>query len=136
MMTLEKILNIITEYDALWELTKEKIKILQKFDKTYNTANGIEDIIYDDKSVMYEGGSVMVTYDTSCRGCYDSDSFEFPLIWLTKTEEELKELIGDKQQKEEELKRQKEEERKRKEKEEEEKRQRELYMRLKEKFEP
>lgn len=129
MVTLEKILNIIAEYDALKELAKHTVKTLQRFSNDYNTAKGIERVWFDEKDVN-------VVCDDRCCGSYDTYTIEFPLEWLTKTEKELKIIVGDKQQKEEELRKQKEEEMKRKAKEEEEKRQRELYMRLKEKFEP
>lgn len=128
-MTLEKILNTIAEYEALKELVEHTVTSLQKFSNDYNTAKGIEQIWFDEKEVA-------IVCDDSCCGSYSTHTVEFPLEWLTKTEEELKEIIGDKKQKEEQLRKQKEEERQRKEKEEEEKKQRELYMRLKAKFEP
>jgi len=124
----EQIDAVIENYGRLIALVKEKIKVIHKFDSQYNTNHGIEEIVFEDDSVY-------VRYDDTCRGCYDSSSFSFPLSYLTVQDDELKDIvIAAKELRIEQEKRAKEE-RQQKDKEDSEKRDREQYKRLKKKFE-
>lgn len=86
-MNIEQINKIISDYNQLIEQVKITVWKLEKLDYgEYNTARGIETIdFYDDK--------ILVNCDDSYSGCKDYISFEFPTIWLTKSDEELKELV-------------------------------------------
>ena len=79
----EEILKIINNYNELIELAKKKIEVLEIIDKgRFNTSKGIEKVsFYDDM--------VDVICDDSCRGCYDSLSFSFPIYYLSLTDDEL-----------------------------------------------
>ncbi len=127
-MNLEQIEEIITNYDKLLDLTKSKIGVMEKLDPQYNTARGIEEISFD-------GDVVCVKCDDSCRGCYDSLSFTFPIAWLSKTDEELGELIMIQRELKAEKERKAKEEKQFKEKKEAEQRELEQYQKLKAKFE-
>jgi len=123
-MNLEQINEIIANYDKLYALAESKIEVIEKLDSQYNTARGIEEISFD-------GDVVWVKCDDSCKGCYDSLSFTFPIAWLSKTDAELEELVVIQR----ELKSEKERKAKEKEKKEAEQRELEQYQRLKAKFE-
>ena len=127
-MNLEQINEIIANYDKLYALAKSKIEVIEKLDSQYNTARGIEDIsFYDDV--------VGVTCDDTCMGCYDSLSFTFPIVWLSKTDAELWELVVVQREFKVEKERKAKEEKQLKEKKEAEQRELEQYQRLKAKFE-
>ncbi len=127
-MNLEQINEIITNYDKLYALAKSKIKVIEKLDSQYNTARGIEEISFD-------GDSVWVMCDDSCMGCCDSLSFTFPIVWLSKTDAELEELVVIARELKMEKERKAKKEKKLKEKKEAEQRELEQYQRLKAKFE-
>jgi len=129
METLEQIKKVITDYDKLVVLAKYKTKIMEELDDKFNTARGIEKISFDGEGLVY------VTCDDSCRGCYDSKSFSFPLYYLSLNDGELKSVVE-----KEKIKRVEEEQAKKKQnelKEQQEKENLELqqYQRLKKKFE-
>lgn len=127
-MNLEQIKEIIYNYEKLYELASEKIKIIEKLDAEYTTSRGIEDIsFYDDV--------VSVTCDDTCRGCYDTRYFNFPIAWLSKTDAELEELVVVQKELKAEKERKRKEEKQLKEKKEAEQRELEQYQRLKAKFE-
>lgn len=129
MYNLELIRQVIDLYEGLLYQAKSQITILEKLDyEKYNTCRGIEEITFD-------GDLVNVKCDDSCRGCYDTHYFDFPLSWLDKSEEELSVIIKEAREKEEEAKRKAQEEKKAKEEKEREQREMETYLRLKEKFE-
>lgn len=127
-MNLEQINEIIANYDKLYALAKYKIEVIEKFDSQYNTARGIEEISFD-------GDVVWVKCDDSCRGCYDSLSFTFPIAWLSKTDAELEEFVVIQRELKAEKERKAKEEKQLKEKKEAEQRELEQYKRLKAKFE-
>jgi hypothetical protein len=90
-MNREEIDNIISKYEELIILANAKIKIIESLDDEYYTSRGIEDIsFYND--------TVSVRCDDTCRGCYDSFTFNLPIDWLTKTEFELKDIIAQKKE--------------------------------------
>jgi len=123
-MKIDQINNIINDYDKLVDLTVLKIKVIEKLDNHYYTGRRIED-------VSFYSDSVSVRCDDSAMGCYDSLSFSFPIIWLTKTDSELEELVTT----EKELRIKAKEELHLKQKEEQEQRELERYLKLKEKYE-
>ena len=127
-MNIEYINEIIANYDKLYALAEYKIKVIEQLDDQYHTARGIEKISFD-------GDIVWVQCDDSCRGCYDSLSFEFPIAWLSKTDAELEELVVIERELKAEKKRKDKEEKQLKEKKESEQRELEQYQRLKAKFE-
>lgn len=127
-MNLEQINNIIRDYDKLVALAKSKIEVIERLDYQYNTARGIEEISFD-------GDVVWVKCDDSCRGCYDSLSFTFPIAWLSKTDDELNELVVTARELKAKKERKAKEEKQLKEKKEAEQRELEQYQRLKAKFE-
>ena len=102
---------------------------MEELDNQFNTARGIEDISFD------EEGSVYVRCDDSCRGCYDSTSFSFPLNYLSLNDDELKSVIEQAKAKRIEEERVKKEQKELKEQQDKEKRELEQYKKLKEKFE-
>lgn len=85
-MNIEQINEIIANYDKLCALAKSKIEVIEKFDSQYNTARGIEEI-------TFYGDVVWVKRDDSCRGCYNSSLFTFPIAWLSKTDAELEDIV-------------------------------------------
>jgi hypothetical protein len=127
-MNIEEINGIISNYDKLVALTESKIKVIEKLDKQYNTARGIEEISF----VMDD---VLVKCDDSCRGCYDSSFFTFPIVWLSKTDAEVEELVITAKELKDEKERKVKKEKQLKEKKEVEQRELEQYKRLKAKFE-
>lgn len=127
-MNLEQINEIITNYKKLLALTESKIKILENLDSQYNTARYIEEITFEDNFVN-------VKCNASCRGYYDTQYFSFPILWLTKTDEELEELIVTERELRKEKERKEKEENRLKEEKEVEQREFEQYQRLKFKFE-
>ena len=128
MKTLEEIKEVINNYDKLIVLAKAKIKIMKEIDSNYNTAKGIEEISFDDEIVY-------VQCDNSCRGCYDSMDFSFPLNYLSLNDDELKKSVE--QEKTNRLAEEAAEKERKKLKEEQDKEKREFeqYQKLKEKFE-
>jgi hypothetical protein len=127
-MNIEEINEVIAKYDKLIELANAKAKFLEGLDDKYHTSRRIEDIsLYD--------GIVDVTCDNSFRGCHDTIHFSFPVAWLTKTDDELIELVIAEKKRREENARKVQEEKQLREKEEKEKREREKYEQLKKKFE-
>lgn len=127
-MKLEQIKDIIDNYEKLYQLATSKIEVLEKLDSHYSTLRGIENIsFYDDV--------VSVSCDNSCMGCYDTHSFSFPIIWLSKTDSELEEIVIIQKEFNAENKRKLKEEKELKEKQEKEQRQLEQYQLLKAKFE-
>lgn len=127
-MKLEEINEIVSNYYKLVVLAKEKIKIIEEFDSQYCTARGIEEI-------SFESDYVNVKCDNSCRGCYDTLYFSFPISFLTKNEDELKNIVIYDKELRLEKERKAKEESKLKEKQDAEQRDLEQYKRLKEKFE-
>lgn len=83
MENLEQIKEVINNYDNLITLVKAKIKVIEKIDIKYNTSRGIEGICFSSDN------KVSVTCDDSFMGCYDSLSFNFPLEYLTLSDDEL-----------------------------------------------
>lgn len=127
-MKLEQIKDIIDNYEKLNQLASLKIEVLEKLDSSYSTLRGIENIsFYDDV--------VRVSCDNSFRSCYDTHSFFFPIIWLSKTDAELEEIVIIQKELNAENKRKLKEEKELKEKQEKEQRQLEQYQLLKAKFE-
>lgn len=127
-MNLEQINEIISNYDKLVVLAKEKIKFLESLDSQYRTARGIE-------SISFENEYVEVKCDDSCRGCYDTYYFSFPILFLSKSNEELEQIIIDLREVKEERERRQKEAEKRKQEDAKEKSDFTLYQKLKEKFE-
>jgi hypothetical protein len=86
-MNIEQINKIISDYNQLIIQVKRTIWKLEKLDRgEYNTARGIETIDFNDNTIL-------VTCNDSYSGCMDYTCFEFPIIWITKTDEELTELV-------------------------------------------
>lgn len=127
-MNIEQINSIISNYNDLVTLAKLKIEVIEKLDNQYNTAKGIEKISFD-------GDFVWVECDDSSMGWYDSLSFTFPIIWLSKTDAELEQLVIIARELKAEKERKNKEEKQFKEKEEAEQRELKQYQRLKAKFE-
>jgi len=87
MKNLKQIKSTLKDYEEIISLAKEKIKILEEiYPSMFNTAKGIEDINFYDETVH-------VTCDDSCRGCYDSTSFKFPLNYLTLSDNDLRYVV-------------------------------------------
>lgn len=128
MKNIEQIKEIISNYDKLIELAKNKISIMEDIDDKYNTARGIETINF------YGENDVSVSCDDSCMGCYDTLGFSFPLSYLALSDDELKEVVLKAKQEREKAELIKEEQQKEKEKQEKEKRELALYNSLKQKF--
>lgn len=127
-MNLERINEIVDNYYELYDLAKAKIDVLEKIDDYYYTARGVEEISFDSDLVY-------VKCDDTCMGCYDSLSFTFPIIWLSKTNTELEELVIIDRNLRLEIARKAKELKISNEKKEKEKRDFEQYQKLKEKFE-
>jgi len=127
-MTKEEIELVIINYDKLIKLAKEKINVIQELDNKYNTARGIEEI-------SFEGNMVYVKCDDSCRGCYDSLYFNFPIDYLSIDNQELQKIVINAKELEIESKRIAEEEKQLKEKQATALRELEQYRKLKAKFE-
>lgn len=107
-MNIEEINDVIKKYNILYEYAENTIQIMGILDEKYKTSKGIEQITFDEDTVN-------VVCDDTCRGCYDTFSFSFPIIWLTLNNEQLKSVIttlreieNDKKAHEEELKKQQE----------------------------
>lgn len=128
-MTQEQIKEVITNYDKLIELVKSKVAIMSEIDNKYHTARGIESIDF------YSDDDVSVTYDDSCRGCYDSSSFSFPLHYLSIADEDLKLVVQTVLTERLEEERIKKELNQKKEQVDKEQKERQQYLKLKEKFE-
>jgi predicted Fe-S protein YdhL (DUF1289 family) len=127
-MELKEIKEIVNNYEKLYQLATEKIKVIEKLDSEYTTSRGIEDIsFYDDV--------VSVTCDDTCLGCYDTRSFNFPIAWLSKTDAELEEIVAIHRELKAEKERKAKEEKQLKKKKEAEQREFEQYKRLRAKFE-
>jgi len=129
MENLEQIKEVISNYDKLIALAKTKIKIMEEIDDKYNTARGIESIEF------YNDNDVSVSCDDTCRGCYDSLSFSFPLSYLSLNDDELKIAVAEGKSKRDEEERLKKEEKELKEQKDKEQRELEQYKKLKQKFE-
>lgn len=127
-MDSKKIVEIISNYDELIELTNLKIKVISKYDSYYNTRRGIE-------SIKFGPDDVNVVYDDTCMGCYDSGSFSFPIKWLSKSDEDLEQIVILNKELRLEKKRLKEEEKKKELKEKRDEKEKADYERLKKKFE-
>lgn len=79
----EQIINTIEQYHTLLEYTEKVINRLEALSpKLYTTSRGVEKIQFDKHLVW-------VTCDDTCRGCYDSYSFSFPISYLSMTDEQL-----------------------------------------------
>lgn len=88
-MKIEKIKSTLKNYNDLINYAKSKIGIMGELDDIYRTGNyGIEEI-----SFSKDSDTVYVKCDDSSFGCYDSFSFNFPVEWLTKSNNELKEIV-------------------------------------------
>jgi len=128
-MKAQEIQEIITNYNALEQHTEKVIEKLGKLDSNmYGTARGIEEINF------YET-EVSVQCDNSWRGCPDTHYFDFPISFLSMSDEELeKAVIAERERREEEerLKKERIREESRLKHEQQEKLQ---YERLKKKFE-
>lgn len=85
-MNIQQIKEIISNYNKLHELAKSKINVIGNLDRLYSTARGIEQISFDDETVY-------VVCDDSCMGDHDHYYFNFPVDWLSKTDEELVEIV-------------------------------------------
>lgn len=86
-MNIEQINKIISDYEALNDLVKSKVAVLEKLDRDeYDTARGIE-------TIEFEGDSVYVRCDDSSWGSQDYTSFKFPIIWLTQPDEAMVEQV-------------------------------------------
>lgn len=85
-MNLEKINEIINNYNKLQSLVETKIEFIKKLNSQYSTKKGIEEISFDEENVL-------VKCDDSCRGCYSYFLFTFPIIWLSKPDDELEKLV-------------------------------------------
>lgn len=82
-MNIEQIKKIISDCEALNDLVKSKVAVLEKLDRDeYSTAKGIE-------TIEFENDHVYVQCDASSWGSQDYTSFEFPIIWLTQPDEEM-----------------------------------------------
>jgi len=128
METLEQINEVIKNYNDLQALVEEKVAILEIIDNKYNTAKGIEEIKFEDDNVY-------VTCDNTCMGCYDSLSFSFPLVYLTLSDEKLKEVAKADMLNRIEKQRIENEQKDLKEKQKTEEYEKEQYLKLKAKFE-
>ena len=87
-MELNEINKIIADYDNLIKIVESKVVVLEKLDFKYCTARGIDDI-------FFENDRVCVRCDNSFMGCADTLYFDFPIQWLTKSDDELKQLVID-----------------------------------------
>lgn len=88
METLEQIQETVKKYNDLIVLIKEKIKVAAKADqRLYNTHRGIESITFEQDGNGVD--KVWVVCDDSFRGSYDTESFWFPLSYVTLSDDEL-----------------------------------------------
>lgn len=127
-MELKEIKEVVNNYEKLYQLATEKIKVIERLDPEYTTSSGIEDIsFYDDV--------VRVTCNDTYMGCYDTRSFSFPIAWLAKTDTELEEIVVILRELKAEYERKAKLEKQLKEKKESKQRELEQYKRLKAKFE-
>lgn len=85
-MKKEIILQIINEYKELYSYAEKFSKFLSTLSNKYDNYRGVENIIFD-------GNEVVVTVDDTCRGCWSTHSFSFPMEWLSMTEDEVKNQI-------------------------------------------
>ena len=119
---------MIADYNQLEEKVCKTCEILDKHFSKFHTYRGIDKIMFDVEETV-------VICDDTCGGSYDTESFSFPIFWLSLDEETLiktaQELV-DKEEEEEERKMLEAKERDSKIKEEQE---RIYYERLKKKFE-
>lgn len=130
-MDLAKINETISDYFKIIDLVRAKCDVLESADNQYNTLMGIEEInFYNDGSNL-----VNVTCDATIFGCYDSHTYSFPIEWLAKSDEELKEIVILAKKEREEKERIQKEEEKRKQKEDKELSDLREFKRLKAKFE-
>lgn len=127
-MDIQEINEILSNYNKLLTLAKEKIEIIEKLDDKYCTSNGIEEILFDD-------GLVIVKCDDNSCGLYDSYYFDFPILWLSKSDSELREIIITERELKKEKERKDKEEKKLLKKIQSEQREFLLYEKLKSKFE-
>jgi hypothetical protein len=127
-MNLQQIQNTINDYDKLIDLAKSKIKVIENLDDKYTAARGIEEI-------SFEEDIVSVRCDDTVCGCYESYNFSFPLEWLSKTDDELKELVVKEREIRLEKQRKAEEEKQKQDAEKYEELEKEQYLRLKAKYE-
>ena len=127
-MKIEEIQKIIDEYNNLILLTKSKIEIISEVDLKYDIARGIENI-------SFSNGFVTVICDDTCMSCYDTKTFDFPILWLSKDDMELKTIVFTDMTLRQEKARKKQEEKVLLEQQNIEKMELEEYQRLKVKFE-
>lgn len=107
----EKIIQtIISDYDRLKHLAANKLKVLSSISMDYCTYNGIDEILIDELNVY-----VKYSHDI-----YEDRGFQFPTEWLSKSDDELVEIVKHETRLKAEHK---------------EKREREQYERLKTKYE-
>lgn len=128
-MNIEEIKKILGDYQKLIDLVHHKVMILERNDfQQYNTYRGIETIDFEDDNVL-------VICDDTCFGVYDTNSFRFPLKYITMEDDELiKTVLLDKEARLENDKKLAEEN-KIKQEELEKQRELDLYKKLKNKFE-
>jgi nitrogen fixation protein len=128
-MNLERINQIVEDYQKLEEMVKETFSKLCELDsKKYSSHR------YIDK-ISIEMGIVDVTCDNSWRGCTDYAYYGFPIEWLTLDDVELEKVVEAKKIEREAEKRRKEEKKREEERLEREEREYQKYLSLKKKFE-
>lgn len=128
-MNKEELRSFINNYQNVEEKINHIFNVLQTIDKWYwTTGRGI--INFD-----IQDGWIMVNYNDSTMGCWDEDSTSFDAEWLLFSDEELIEIAKQDKIKREDEERKKEEELKKIESENIEKKEKELYEKLKAKFE-
>lgn len=127
-MNIEQINDIVSKYNDLYELAYNKIELVSKIDSFYSINRGIERLSFEDKSIYVE-------YDDTCMGCYSTDSFYFPIEWLTLSDDELKQTVLKAKEERLEKERLAKEEKERKERLAKEEKERKDYLRLKNKYE-
>ena len=120
-MDLIHIKNTIDNYNDLLDFVKSKIKVIEEMDNHYYTGKGIEELSFCD------GDVIVLCYSNRFGLLGETHSFIFPIIWISKTDDELKEIVF--------YAKELREEKKRKDEEETEKREFERYQKLKMKFE-
>lgn len=124
-MKLDKIKNILSDYNLLLKRAEEKIEVIQKYDPKYDTLYGIEQITFEDNLVH------VVFHD--CPN--DTDSFSFPIEWLCYEDDfELAEIVFAEKIKRDEKLLEAKKQHELKLKEESEKKDIETYLKLKEKY--
>ena len=87
-MELNEINKVIADYDRLIQIVESKVAVIEKLDSIYHTARGID-------KVYFENDRVYVHCDNSFRGFTDTLYFDFPILWLTKSDKELEKLVID-----------------------------------------